>query len=162
MKTIVKTQTIETKYEEYEASDGTVFGSSEQCEKYEKTIRCAILTKLNPFIINKISEDTFLFGCGSEEYDVYIIDVKTDIAYTLVIQLLNSMWPNLFDEKERKNNERLQKKYYKIISTLEESHNRSGDYIVISLNSYENSICFYGGLKEMSDIILSYGKPKTE
>ena len=72
-------RTIEEVYG-YEATDGTRFGSREECEKYEKTAANVINTRFKnlmvggePFPEYQIWES---FGGGSDEYEYAVIEMK--------------------------------------------------------------------------------------
>ena len=54
-------------YNVYKAIDGTVFDSKDECQDYEKTVKCMLLTKYNQLIDKQSSEYEFS-GIGSEEY----------------------------------------------------------------------------------------------
>lgn len=56
-----------TSYNVYEAIDGTVFDSKDECQNYEKTVKCALLAKYNRLIDKQASEYEFS-GTGSDEY----------------------------------------------------------------------------------------------
>lgn len=62
---------------EYIAVDGTKFTSKEECEKYEKSARCVILSRLTR--LNPEGNSVYdLYDEGSEEDDIEIFDIKTD------------------------------------------------------------------------------------
>lgn len=79
MKELKRTKTIE-EVTGYEATDGKVFNSKEECEKYEKTAEMVIYNDFKRLIVGgkTICEYSFFenFGCGSEEYEYAIIDIK--------------------------------------------------------------------------------------
>ena len=60
-----------TKVTKYEAIDGTLFSSKEECVKYEETAKCVLLGKYKRLVVKSIKEDTFYkdfppdVGCGS-------------------------------------------------------------------------------------------------
>lgn len=79
MKELKHTKTIEETYG-YQATDGKVFNSKEECEKYEKTAEMVIY---NDFKQLMVGGDVFAecslwenYGYGSEEYEYAIIDIK--------------------------------------------------------------------------------------
>ena len=78
-KNIKKVQKIEEVIT-YEAYDGTVFKTEEQCKKYEETARAVIEKAFYSLMIHErpfpecgIFED---FGYGSEEFEMAVIDIK--------------------------------------------------------------------------------------
>lgn len=58
----------------YEATDGTYFRTKEQCEKYEETCECVIMTAFKKEVKFYIDEDT-MFETGADDYGYYFIDV---------------------------------------------------------------------------------------
>ena len=97
--------TVETKRVVYEAYDGRQFDSSEECTKYEKSAKCALLSKYNKYVIRKTNEED-LFDAGSEEYDYDIVTIPDDYAEQVVLQLLYLFNPHLTGENSKENNER--------------------------------------------------------
>ena len=96
--------TVETKKVVYEAYDGSQFDSSDECTKYEKSAKCALLSKYNKYVIRKTNEED-LFDAGSEEYDYDIVTIPDDYAEQVVLQVLYLFNPYLTDEKHEDNNE---------------------------------------------------------
>lgn len=81
MKEIKRTRTIE-EVTGYEAEDGTVFKTKEECEKYESTAKVVVYKAFKelmvdgkPFAECNIWED---FGYGSEEFDLAVIEIKDE------------------------------------------------------------------------------------
>lgn len=62
----------------YEASDGKVFRSKEECEKYERTSDCVIKTAFEKLVIAENSEYRLFegYGCGSEEWRIVLIHIN--------------------------------------------------------------------------------------
>lgn len=76
MKEISKPKTVyETKYI---ASDGTEFSLKGECEEYEKSLKCVLLTGLKSLIVKTTTECT-IFGTGSDEDDS-VIAIKLNDA----------------------------------------------------------------------------------
>ena len=70
----IKEEIIHKSYvTKYEALDGTVFDSSEECKKYEASAEGMLLAKYRELEIKMISEYN-LFGVGSEEYYLSIVN----------------------------------------------------------------------------------------
>ena len=91
MKTIEKT----IKSTVYEANDGTTFQTSEECEKYETTAKCALLTRYNKLVLKSLMESD-IFTAGNEEYVVDIIEMKSTEDLNLVLQLYKLVNNNSF------------------------------------------------------------------
>ena len=70
----------------YEAMDGTQFVSIEECEKYEESAKCVLLTKYKPLVIGNKSEYD-IFQYGSEEYILDIVRITKDEDIDTIMQL---------------------------------------------------------------------------
>lgn len=71
----------------YEALDGTVFNSKEECNKYEKTAECVIKKRYND-LVKYTSNECALFNCGSDDYVVDFLKVQTHDDATVIMQML--------------------------------------------------------------------------
>lgn len=81
MKEMKRTRTIE-EVTGYEAEDGTVFLTKEECEKYESTAKVAVYKAFKELMVNgkefaecEIWEN---YGYGSEEFDLAVIEIKNE------------------------------------------------------------------------------------
>lgn len=97
--------TVETKKVVYEAYDGNQFDSSEECTKYEKSAKCALLSRYNKYVIRKTNECD-LFDAGSEDYDYDVVTIPDDNAEQVILQILYLFNPCLKEENHKKENER--------------------------------------------------------
>lgn len=85
MKEIKRTRTIE-EVTGYEAFDGQVFSSKEECKKYEESAIGVIKKRLNSMAVSIDSHGcTFSeceifenYGYGSEEYQYMVVDIKNE------------------------------------------------------------------------------------
>ena len=69
----IKQELIHTTYvTKYEANDGTIFTTAEECQKYENSARAVLLARFKDLQIKLISEYN-LFSTGSEEYFYSIV-----------------------------------------------------------------------------------------
>ena len=83
----IKEEVIHKSYvTKYEALDGTVFDSSEECQKYEASAEGMLLAKYRELEIKMISEYN-LFGVGSDEYYLSIVKLKDELDVDLMTQL---------------------------------------------------------------------------
>lgn len=83
----IKEEVIHKSYvTKYEALDGTVFDSSEECKKYEASAEGMLLAKYKELEIKMISEYN-LFGVGSEEYYVSVVKLRNESDVDLMTQL---------------------------------------------------------------------------
>lgn len=72
---------------EYIAKDGTIFKDKEECERYEKTCKCVIMTDYNTLIKGYIAEYG-LFDSGSEEFGYDLIEIKDETSREIVNKAL--------------------------------------------------------------------------
>lgn len=77
---------VEEKYTKfyYEATDGRKFETSEECTKWEKSAKCAGLTKYKDYVVKSVTEYD-LYTTGSEEYNIEIVKVPNDEAENLIL-----------------------------------------------------------------------------
>lgn len=60
---------------EYEAIDGSIFKSKEECQKYEESAAMVVYSKYKPLVIAKKKEYA-IYQTGSDEYEIDIIKIK--------------------------------------------------------------------------------------
>lgn len=81
MKEIKRTRTIE-EVTGYEAEDGTVFKTEQECITYEETAKAVITKAFKELCVGDgfFSECQIWdnFGYGSEEFDLAVIDIKSE------------------------------------------------------------------------------------
>lgn len=85
----MKEITKETKstYTVYQAIDGTEFNSKEECQKYEDTAKCLLLTKYKP-LIKRTASEYDIFNTGSDEYMIDILQyLSSESDIDILIQL---------------------------------------------------------------------------
>ena len=94
----------EKKYtvEVYEAIDGTRFSDKAECEIYEKSAKCLLLSKYNKLVIKKDFEYN-IFGCGSEDDYVDIVKILCKEDIDVIMQTLGVISSYMLKEdyKER-------------------------------------------------------------
>lgn len=94
----------EKKYtvEVYEAIDGTIFPDKAECEIYERSAKCLLLSKYNKLVIKKDVEYN-IFGCGSEDGYVDIVKILCSKDIDVIMQILGVINPHMLKEgnKER-------------------------------------------------------------
>lgn len=88
MKELTRTREVTEVYG-YESIDGTYFGTSEECKKYEKTARYAINKAFFDLCVRQNEDRSFngimfaecdifeSFGYGSEEWMLVVVEMKT-------------------------------------------------------------------------------------
>lgn len=94
----------ETKYiTKYKAIDGTIFNSDSECKKYEESAKCVLLYKYNKLILVSNTEWE-LFGIGSEDDIIDVVELKYSSDIDLVMQLIA-----LYNPHTSKNSEMVDK-----------------------------------------------------
>lgn len=88
MKKLVETieRTVRDTITRYEAIDGTVFATEEECKRYEETAEAVLLSKLRDIQINEFSCDDLFESSGE---GIYRLVVPTTIEH---IDTLNQLW----------------------------------------------------------------------
>lgn len=84
---------------EYEAYDGSIFKTKEECIKYEETAKCVIRKKFND-LVEHSSDECSLFNCGSDDYIIDFIKPNTQDAANAIMQMLELY--NANDDRARK------------------------------------------------------------
>ena len=83
----IKEEVIHKSYvTRYKDLDGTIFNSSEECQKYEASAEGMLLAKYRELEIKMISEYN-LFGVGSDEYYLSIVKLMHELDVDLLTQL---------------------------------------------------------------------------
>lgn len=117
MKEIKKERTV---YDcKYEACDGSIFKTREECIKYEETAQCVIRKKFND-LVEYSSDECSLFNCGSDDYIIDFVKPNTQDAANIIMQMLELY--NANDDRARK-----------LIKEAQEN----SDYLLIGHNSYD-------------------------
>lgn len=86
MKQISKECTKKYTENYWEATDGTIFSTREECEKYENSAVFVLLNRLNNFIIAKDVDDSWIDGGGDNDYNTLCPKTQEDI------DTLNQIW----------------------------------------------------------------------
>lgn len=85
MKEITKEK--KSTYTVYQAVDGTEFNSKEECQKYEDTAKCLLLTKYKP-LVKRTASEYDIFNIGSDEYMIDILQyLSSESDIDILIQL---------------------------------------------------------------------------
>lgn len=92
MKELKRTVTTETVYG-YEAEDGTVFSSKEECEKYEQSARCIIRKHAKDILFREWQCDS-LFGGYNYDDHLKVWFVKDEHSLSMINQYLHSVDPH--------------------------------------------------------------------
>lgn len=70
----------------YEANDGILFNSKEECIKYENSARTAVKVLYKKLVIKSIAE-TELFSVGSDDNTLELVKVKTQEDIKILLQM---------------------------------------------------------------------------
>lgn len=84
----------------YEAVDGTLFDDKDECQRYENTARCVLLSKYNKLIIKSATEYD-LFEMGSEETVIDLIKIKHKSDIPTIVQLVILDNQHLIKDQDR-------------------------------------------------------------
>lgn len=83
----IKKEVIHKSYvTKYEANDGTIFDSSEECCKYETSAVAVLLSNYRQLQV-KFASEYEMFEVGSEEYFLSISRPRTETDVNLIMQL---------------------------------------------------------------------------
>lgn len=78
---------MKSTYIVYQAIDGTEFNSKEECQKYEDTAKCLLLTKYKP-LVKRTASEYDIFNTGSDEYMIDILQyLSSESDIDILIQL---------------------------------------------------------------------------
>ena len=92
---IKETKTIEEVVRvEYIAEDGQVFRSEEECQKYEKTCKCVIMSAYKPLVKGTISEYGLYEECGCEDFYYDLVEIKNENDREIVNKALKFAYEN--------------------------------------------------------------------
>ena len=121
----------EKKYtvEVYEAIDGTIFPDQAECEIYERSAKCLLLSKYNKLVIKKDVEYN-IFGCGSEDGYVDIVKLHGKKDIDVIMQTLGVINPHMLKEGNKE-------KYDKYQDILEKAC--SEDDLVFIFRGYDDN-----------------------
>ncbi len=78
-------------YTVYQATDGTQFNSKEECQKYEDTAKCMLLTKYKP-LVKRTASEYDIFNTGSEEYMIDILQPLSGESDIDILIQLNKLY----------------------------------------------------------------------
>lgn len=129
----------------YEAIDGTLFDNKDECQRYENSARCVLLSKYNKLIIKSATEYD-LFEMGSEESVIDLIKIKHKSDIPTIVQLV--ILENQYLIKEQ---DRIDRMYEQL-----ESASIAGETFMIS-RGYQDD-CFWplGSVENKIQQILSH------
>lgn len=100
-----------TKVTHYEAIDGTTFTTKEECQKYEDTAKCVLLTKYKP-LVKRTASECDIFNTGSDKYMIDILQYlssESDIDILIQLHKLYCSSRNLNDDFYDKMRSKLEK-----------------------------------------------------
>lgn len=148
----IKEEVIHKSYiTKYKALDGTVFDSSEECQKYEASAKATLLTKYKELEIKMISEYN-LFGVGSEEYHVSVVKLRNESDVDLMTQLYFLFNPRY--ESDSRHIEEARSIFRKAVKT--------GDFLIINRGceyDHFDSFWVFGLLTDILNTIIKACDP---
>lgn len=127
--------------EEYEAVDGTIFNSKEECIKYENSAAAVLKSRYKKLVI-KETDEWNLFKFGSENEFIDVIKLWSEKDIDLVLQLSCLYNPHLKDD--------LIDKHRKL---LEKAYNENTLVFISKGNEYDTNFWIRTSESEMNDTI---------
>ena len=105
----MKTVKEEKKYtvDVYEAIDGTRFSDKAECETYERSAKCLLLSKYNKLVIKRDSEYN-ICRCGSEDDYVDIVKILCREDIDVIMQTLGVINPHSLEERYKESYDKYQ------------------------------------------------------
>lgn len=82
---------MKSTYTVYQAIDGTEFNSKEECQKYEDTAKCLLLTKYKP-LVKRTASEYDIFNTGSDEYMIDILQYLSNESDIDILIQLNRLY----------------------------------------------------------------------
>ena len=127
--------------EEYEAVDGTIFNSKEECIKYENSAAAVLKSRYKKLVIKETDEwNLFKFGSEDEFIDVIKLHSEKDIDLVLQLNCLyNSHLKDDLIDKHRK--------------LLEKAYNENTLVFISKGNEYDTNFWIRTSESEMNDTI---------
>lgn len=144
MKTIKEERTYTV--EVYEAIDGTIFQDKAECEKYEESAQCLLLSKYNKLVIKRVVEYN-IFGCGSEDGYIDIVKILCREDIDIIMQTLGVINPHMLKDGNKE-------KYDKYQDILEKACSEND--LVFIYRGYDNDGFWIEGT--LSDRISNIAK----
>lgn len=108
----IKEEIIKKEYKfKYEAIDGVVFDSSDECARYEQSAKMVLYAKYKPLVLASVSEYE-LYDTGSEEYIIDTVRLKKESDIDTILQLYSLYRGNNCSEEEVANTREKIKSYF--------------------------------------------------
>lgn len=130
MKKFEKERTTTQTYYEYEAIDGTVFDTEDECRKYENTARCVLRAKVKKLIVTKERNAWNLLG-GSDDNSIVGFKFNNENDIQAFIQYYCLQYGSYYTKEE--NTSELQKIY----DQCNEAQNKD-DILIVGINLDED------------------------
>lgn len=142
MKEVIKEK--KSTYTVYQAIDGTEFNNREECQKYEDTAKCLLLTKYKPLVKRTVNEYD-IFNTGSDEYTIDILyPLATESSINTLIQLCRlyngERETGYYDNMKNKLEEYLKTKDTILIGRGSEYEGYDNFFILTTLQEISNKI----------------------
>lgn len=122
--------------EEYQAVDGTIFNSKEECIKYENSAALMLKSRYKKLVIKETNEWN-LFKCGSEDEFIDVIKLWSERDIDLVLQLNCLYNPHIKDDLIDKHRNILEKAYNENTLVFISKGNEYDDYFWIRTSESE-------------------------
>jgi hypothetical protein len=126
----------------YEAIDGTVFNSKEECKNYESTCKCVLMAKYNQIPKVSCPEYDITNYLGSEEYMFDIIKLRNDNDIDIIIQLFKLKYGNSYQDE-----------IFNSVYTTLQKHKKLGSHILIERGIEYEGFYLSSSIRTLEEII---------
>lgn len=141
---------IKTYKTRYQAIDGEMFDTREECEKYDNTAKAVLMSKYNKLVKKSLTEYNLLnMGCDDNDLDLVILNTLDDVD--TVKQLYCLM--NGYDINDKTNNTWRDKAF----ATIDKSFN-DNDPLFVGKRMYDECFWINGTKSEMIKKIEDFCK----
>lgn len=130
MKEVKKEKTTTQIYYEYEAIDGTIFDTEDECKKYENSAKCVLRAKVKKLIVTKEHNAWTLLG-GSDDSAIVGFKFNNEDDIQAFIQHYCLQYGSYYTREE--NTSELQKIY----DQCNEAQNKD-DILIVGINLDED------------------------
>ncbi len=139
----------------YVAVDGTEFNDKEECQKYEKSARCALFARYATKVIDRNTEFSF-FGFGSDDCRIECVRPESEDEVDLIMQIYFLENPHM-EKDEYGHKEIVAEMRKRLMKAAEEK-----DIVFIGRGYGDDSFYLEGTRNEHIAALNRVGQPKKE
>lgn len=147
----IKEEIVRKEYKtRYQAIDGEMFDTREECIKYDNTAKAVLMSKYNKLVKKSISEYNFMdMGCEDNDFDLVILNSKEDVDTLKQLYCLM----NGYDIKHDDNNGWRDEAFAKIDRSF-----KNNDPLLVGKRLYDGCFWINGTKSEMIKKIEDFCK----